>query len=92
MEKDTCKSCAYFQQHYTFDKRRIFRVNCGHCTYGSPKRKRPYTAACENYIYEEPDENAFASKEYLSKALLQYVLNLERLPAIEDAADGTKNL
>ena len=91
MENNTCKSCTYFRQHYTFDKRRIFRVNCGHCTYGSPKRKRPYTAACDNYIYEEPNENGFVSKEYLSKELLQYVLNLEFLPTIEDAVDGRKN-
>ena len=85
MDKQICKTCAYYRQHYTFDNRHIFRVNCGHCTYGSPKRKRPDTAACENYIYAESDEHAFASKEYLSKELLQYVLNLDLLPPIEDA-------
>jgi hypothetical protein len=88
----TCKSCAYFRQHYTFDKRRIFSVHCGHCTCGTPKRKRPDTAACESYIYGEPNENAFVSKEYLSKELLQYLLNLEMLPAIEDGSSDTKKL
>ena len=88
MDKHTCNSCTYYRQHYTFDKRRIFQVHYGHCTFGRTKTKRPDAAACENYIYTEPDAYAFVSKEYLSKELLQYVLNLELLPPIEDAADN----
>ena len=44
-----------------------------------------YEKRCENYIYSPGYENAFASKEYLSKELLRYVLSLELLPEIEDA-------
>ena len=32
----------------------------------------------------EPDESKFVSKEYLGKALLEYMMNLELLPKIED--------
>ncbi len=85
MDQNTCNTCAYYRRHYTFDQRKIFRVYCGHCSFQRPKRKRPDTKACENYAFAEPDENAFASKEYLSKALLEYMFNLDILPEIYDA-------
>lgn len=79
-----CSNCRYFLQHYTLDKRKIFRVHCGHCTMDSrARRKQPSSKACVKYIPGPPPEDAFASKEYLSKALLHYVLNLELLPEIE---------
>ncbi len=84
IEKE-CQNCKYYLQHYTFDKRKIFRVQCGHCIFPRPRTKRPYTKACENYTPGTVPEDAFASKEYLSKELLQYMLSLELLPEIEDA-------
>lgn len=87
MRGNICKNCAYFRQHYTFDKRKIYRVYCGHCTHLKIRRKFPDTASCENFVYAEPDECAFATKEYLSKALLQYLLQLELLPEIQDIAN-----
>lgn len=48
------------------------------------KQKLPDAKACENFIPGSAQENAFASKEYLSKELLQYMLSLELLPEIED--------
>ena len=44
------------------------------------------TPACENYAFSPPDENSFASKEYLSRELLQHVLSLDLLPEIIDEA------
>lgn len=79
-----CQGCKYFRQHYTFDERKIFRVHCGHCTFDRPRRKQPDTKACENFLPGSAPENAFVSKEYLSKELLQYMMNLELLPGIED--------
>ena len=84
MVENQCKTCEHFLQHYTLDTRKIFRVYCGHCTFSHPKRKLPDTKACENYSPGSAPENAFATKEYLSKELLQYMLNLELLPPIED--------
>jgi len=76
VEENYCRNCAHFQQHYTFDKRRIFRVYCGHCTFGRAKKKLPDAKGCVNFTYANCDENAFVTKEYLSKELLQYLLNL----------------
>lgn len=87
MDRTTCNSCAYYCRHYVFNQRKIFRVNCGHCTYSKPKTKRPAAKICENYTLSDPDEKAFATKEYLSKVLLEYVLKLELLPEIHDMED-----
>ena len=88
MQQLTCKSCAYYKQHYAFDKRKIFRVYCGHCTYLRARTRRPDAKICDDYMQGEPDETAFVAKEYLSKELLNYVLQLELLPEIYDEATG----
>lgn len=85
MDKMLCKNCIHFYQHYAFDKRRIFRVYCGHCTLAKVRKKQPDAIACDSFAPAPPDEDAFASKEYLSKELLQYLFRLELLPQIEDA-------
>lgn len=87
MDIKHCKNCALYQQHYTLDKRYIFRVYCGHCTFHKPKKKLPDANACEHFSAADPDESAFARKEYLSKELLQYLLHLELLPEIKNAED-----
>ena len=84
MSEKQCQSCQYYLQHFTFNKRRIFRTYCGHCTWSRPKHKRPDAKACANFVPGLPQEDAFASKEYLSKELLNYVLSLDLLPKIED--------
>ncbi len=84
MIEKQCNNCQHYLQHYTFDKHRIFRIYCGHCTFSRVRRKRPDTKACENYIPGSAQEEAFVSKEYLSKELLQYMLSLELLPDIEN--------
>ena len=84
MNENYCKDCHYYLQHYTFDKRKIFRVHCGHCTFAGAKRRKPDSKACENFIPGAAQEDAFASKEYLSKELLRYALSLDLLPEIGD--------
>ena len=86
MRTATCKDRDYFLQHYALDRQKLFQVHCGHCRKYPSKRKRPDTPACENFAAGIPDEEAFVSKEYLSKELLQYLLNLELLPKIENSA------
>lgn len=44
--------------------------------------------SCEHYEFAPPYSDDFATKKYLTKELLQYVLHLELLPEIEDATDG----
>jgi hypothetical protein len=84
MNEQQCKTCQYYLQHYTLDKRKIFRVYCGHCTFQRARRKRPDAKACENYIPGTAREEAFVTKEYLSRELLAYMLELELLPEIGD--------
>ena len=84
MSEQRCANCQYYLRHYTFDRKSIFRVYCGHCTLSKVRQKRPDAAACENFIAGPGQEDAFVSKEYLSKQLLQYMLALELLPEIED--------
>ena len=84
MNNNFCNTCMHYRQHYTFDHRKIFRVYCGHCTYQKAKTKRPDSKACENYSISKSPEQAFVTKEYLSKVLLDYILRLELLPDIYD--------
>ena len=84
MKQNTCDHCVYYRQHYTFDQRKIFRVYCGHCTKHRARTKRPDAQACEHDVQRDDGEEAFVSKEYLSKALLEYMLKLELLPVIYD--------
>lgn len=86
MEEKQCKSCEYYIQHLALGRRKLYCVNCGHCTFAKAKGKKPDTKACEHYIQGASPVDAFATKEYLSKELLQYVLNLDLLPEIEDEA------
>ena len=51
------------------------------------KAKKPDTKACEHYVPGEKDKEPFASKEYLSKKLLNYVLSLELLPEIKEGEE-----
>ena len=85
MNERQCKECQHFMQHYVFNKRKIFRVYCGHCTFAGARRKLPDASVCENFVPGPDDTDAFVTKEYLSKELLQYVLSLELVPGIEEA-------
>lgn len=82
MQQNTCDSCAHYRRHYVLVERKIIQIHCGHCTNGKMKSKRPTAKACEAYIPAEPPENAFVSKEYLSKELLAYMIKLELLPPV----------
>lgn len=90
MNSNTCNTCIHYRQHYTFDQHGIFRVYCGHCTCLKVRSKRPDSPKCDHYTPCESKENAFAGKEYLSKALLEYMLKLELLPEIQNAEDYAK--
>ena len=84
MNENLCKNCQYFVQHYVLGPQKLVSVNCGQCIYGRTKRKQAYSTACENFIPGQPSGDGFVSREYLSKALLQRVLDMELLPEIED--------
>lgn len=80
MKQPQRKDCQNFRQHYTFDERMIFRVYCGHCTPPVLRRKCPDGPFAPSCV-----QSPFVTKEYLSKALLDYMHSLELLPSIVDA-------
>ena len=88
MEQNVCNTCLYYRRHYSFDQRKIFQVHCGHCAGRKIRRKRPDAKACDDYVRSDPEENAFVSKEYLSKELLEYMMRLELLPEIQKSEKG----
>lgn len=85
MTNQQCKECRYYLQHYTLNQRKLIRVYCGHCTFGKAKTRRPDAKVCQSFAPKPPQEEAFASKEYLSKELVQYMLSLDLLPEIKDS-------
>ena len=88
----TCRECTYFRQHYGLDGKKIFRVYCGHCTQVRKATRKPDRAACDNFVPAHK-ENTFVTKEYLSKELLRYILEMELLPDILDmvTTDGQRD-
>lgn len=83
MDEKYCKNCKYYMQHYTLCDNRLIQVYCGHCTWKTQKTKRPDRKACEHFEQGENDTEHFASKEYLSKKLLDKVMSTELLPEIK---------
>ena len=79
-----CKNCQHFRRHYGLDNKKLFALNCGHCTIKRAGRKYPDRKACEQFTPCEAVVGQFVTREYLSKELLKYMLNLDLLPEIEE--------
>ncbi|MBQ3111290.1 MAG: hypothetical protein IJC70_00215 [Firmicutes bacterium] len=84
MDEQTCQNCKYFYQHYTLTGRRLLRIYCGHCGRRRAARKRPDAAACADFVPAAADADIFVSREYLSKELLRYMMDMELFPGIDD--------
>ena len=87
MHKNLCKNCRHFSQHYALVDRGVFWVYCGHCKQGKVRKELPDCSACDHFLPALPDKETFATKEYLSKRLVEYMLQMELLPPIQDASD-----
>ena len=84
MDNQTCQNCRYFYQHYGLDNKGFFRLHCGHCAHPHLRNRKPYQKACAEFAQGESKENAFVSKTYLSKAILEWITQLELLPEIRE--------
>ncbi len=84
MKEYSCKDCIHFRQHYILSGETLMKVYCGHCTCARSKKKKPDTAICANFLLSQSDTSAFVSKSYLTKELLQFVLDMELLPEIKE--------
>lgn len=91
MNDQTCKECQHFRQHYTLCEGKLYRVFCVHCTFGRVQTKRPFNKVCDNFVPGSKDTDAYVSKAYLSKKLLEYVLSLKLLPEKIEDLPGTGN-
>ncbi len=80
MDNSLCKDCKHYMQHYGLDGKGFFPLYCGHCTHLRVVHRRPDQKGCKNFISGENREKAFASKEYLTKALLDWIATLPLLP------------
>jgi len=83
MDVKQCKYCDHFLQHYGLGRNTLFQVNCGHCTFQRAKHKRPDAKAYENFTPAQLQEEMFVTKEFLSKPLLQKVLDMLLLPEMD---------
>ena len=88
MKNPTCQNCQHFHQHYVFVENKLLRARCGHCTLQHIRRKFPDAKICDHFIPGTDDTEPFASKEYVTKALLQHLLKLELLPEIAEAPEN----
>lgn len=83
MDKNICKNCRHFKQHYTFSEDRCHWVDCGHCLKRNGKSRKLWSKGCESFEQRE-EEAALITKRFLSKRLLEYVLSLGLPPEITD--------
>ena len=90
MKEPKCQDCQYFLQHYILGKRKFYRIHAGHCTLSSRRKIHPTKPACSDFAPGTPDTDRFVNKEYLSKELLRYALDMELLPEIEDISAVTE--
>lgn len=89
MEEKICRQCTNFIQHYGLRNHKLYKLYCGHCARGSPKR--PDAKACNSFAPVSDEEDPFATKAYLSKELLEYVLKMDLLPEILDGIPPKKD-
>lgn len=87
MSEPQCKDCQYFIQHYIISEGKICRIFSGHCIHSKSSHKRSHNPACKHFLPGTPPEDDFATKTYLSKKLLEYILTLDLLPEIQDMAE-----
>ncbi|MCI8497575.1 MAG: hypothetical protein HFE85_04925 [Clostridiales bacterium] len=49
MEKETCKTCKHFVQHYIRRQNRYEELERGHCKHPRLKDRQTNTPACQHY-------------------------------------------
>ena len=82
MTENKCRECKYFMQHYGLDGGELFKLHCGHCRHIRAKRRQPDSKACDNFE-RTAEKEQFVTKQYLTKELLRWVLEMELLPDID---------
>ena len=73
----TCGDCKHYVQHFGLFDGKLQKVFCGHCMQNYAKRKNPDTPVCSKFVAGVSLKKKMVSKEYLTKKLLQKVLQME---------------
>ena len=84
MQEHTCINCQYFLRHYIIKNEKVIPIYCGHCTHLKQKNKKPYSKACDLFVEDQKGLDRFVTKEYLTKELLQYFLQMQLFPNLEE--------
>ena len=77
MDKKLCRECANYIRHYGLFEGKLRPVFCGHCLCCHKKRIQPDAPACEKFISGVSPEKEMVTKEYLTKKLLQHILEMD---------------
>lgn len=75
--ESTCKQCTHYVQHYGLFEGKLRPLFCGHCLLNHKKSRKPYMPVCEQFVQDTPVEDKMVTKEYLTRALLQHILDME---------------
>lgn len=76
MDKEFCRECKEYVQHYGIFDGKIRKVYCGHCKQIRSKAKRPDDVACPSFVSGTPEDEKLVSREFLTKELLKRVLEM----------------
>lgn len=82
MEEKRCSGCKYYLQHYTFDRNKISRIYCGHCTMNRVRKKTPVAKACDRYVPgATPEDAGSGRKQPKTVAMMDLPIDTMPLPA-----------
>ena len=86
MEKQICKNCTHFQQHYTVSEDHYSAAHCGHCNYLRMKHRKPRAKACEHFQLRTeppllPDRRSVV--HFLHTRFLEHIMALPLPPEKE---------
>jgi len=81
MEQQHCSDCQNYVQHYTLNPMgNLVKVHWGHCIKKRGSGRRPNEKSCDQFVLCENRTSGFVTKQYLRKALLWRILEMELLP------------
>ena len=81
---NSCKQCIHYVQHYGLFEGKLRPIFCGHCLFEHRKCKKPDAAICDQFIQNTSPYSKMVTKEYLTKKLLQHILDMELWQPLED--------
>ena len=82
--ENTCKQCTHYVQHYGIFDGKLRPIFCGHCLLNHKKNRKPYKPICDQFEQATAVDDEMVTKEYLTKKLLQHILDMELWKSVEE--------